>query len=98
MSTFVPSGVNLEAQRKWFVVDASGQTVGRLATRVASVLRGKHKASFTPFIDMGDHVVIVNAEKAVFSNGAKLEQKFYRHHTGYPGGLKEISARDQFAR
>lgn len=97
MSTFVPSGVNLEAQRKWFVIDATGQTVGRLATRVATILRGKHKPTYTPFIDMGDHVVIVNAEKVVFK-GNKLEQKMYRHHTGWPGGLKEISARDQLER
>ncbi len=97
MSTYVPSGVNLEAQRNWFVVDATGQTVGRLATRVASVLRGKHKPTFTPYIDMGDHVVIVNAEKVVFK-GNKLQDKMYRHHTGYPGGLKEISARDQMER
>jgi large subunit ribosomal protein L13 len=97
MSTFVPSGVNLEAQRKWFVVDANGQTVGRLAARVASVLRGKHKATFTPYIDMGDHVIVVNAEKAVFT-GSKLDQKMYRHHTGYPGGLKETTARALLAR
>jgi large subunit ribosomal protein L13 len=97
MSTFVPSGVNLEAQRKWFVVDATGQTVGRLATQVATILRGKHKPTYTPFIDMGDHVVIVNAEKIVFK-GNKLDQKMYRHHTGFPGGLKEISARDQLGR
>ena len=97
MSTFVPSGVNLEAGRTWYVVDASGQTVGRLATRVASILRGKHKPTYTPFLDMGDHVVIVNAEKVVFK-GNKLQEKMYRHHTGYPGGLKEVSARDQLAR
>ena len=97
MSTFVPSGVNLEAQRTWYVVDAAGQTVGRLATQVASILRGKHKPTFTPFLDMGDHVVIVNAEKVVFK-GNKLEEKMYRHHTGYPGGLKEFTARDVMAR
>ena len=97
MSTFVPSGANLEAQRKWFVVDADGQTVGRLAARVAAVLRGKHKPTFTPFLDMGDHVVIVNAEKIVFK-GNKLDDKMYRHHTGWPGGLKEIKARDLLAR
>lgn len=98
MSTFIPSGANLEAQRKWYVVDAEGQSVGRLSARVAAILRGKHKATFTPYIDMGDHVVIVNAEKIIFNGGNKLEAKFYRHHTGYPGGLKEISARDQLAR
>jgi large subunit ribosomal protein L13 len=97
MSTFIPSGANLEAQRRWFVVDADGQTVGRLASRVAAVLRGKHKPTFTPFLDMGDHVVIVNAEKVVFK-GDKLDDKFYRHHTGWPGGLKEVKARDMLAR
>ena len=97
MSTFIPSGVNLEANRTWYVVDAAGQTVGRLATRVARVLTGKNKPTYTPFIDMGDHVVIVNAEKVVFK-GNKLLEKMYRHHTGYPGGLKEISARDLMQR
>ena len=97
MSTYVPSGVNLEAQRTWFVVDATGQTVGRLASRVARVLTGKNKPTYTPYIDMGDHVVIVNAEKVVFK-GNKLLDKMYRHHTGYPGGLKEISARDLMQR
>jgi large subunit ribosomal protein L13 len=97
MSTFVPSGINLEAQRTWYVVDATGETVGRLATRVARVLTGKNKPTYTPFSDMGDHVVIVNAEKVVFK-GNKLLEKMYRHHTGYPGGLKEISARDLMQR
>jgi len=97
MSTFVPSGINLEAQRTWYVVDATGETVGRLATRVARVLTGKNKPTYTPFIDMGDHVVIVNAEKVVFK-GNKLLEKMYRHHTGFPGGLKEISARDLMQR
>jgi large subunit ribosomal protein L13 len=97
MSTFVPSGINLEAQRTWYVVDAAGQTVGRLASRVARVLTGKNKPTYTPFLDMGDHVVIVNAEKVVFK-GNKLSDKLYRHHTGYPGGLKEVSARDLMQR
>ena len=79
------------------LVDASGQTVGRLATRIASILRGKHKPTFTPFLDMGDHVVIVNAEKVVFK-GNKLQEKMYRHHTGSPGGLKEVTARDMMER
>ena len=97
MSTFIPSGANLEAQRAWYIVDATGQTVGRMATRIAMILRGKHKPTYTPFLDMGDHVVIINAEKIVFT-GNKLEDKFYRHHTGWPGGLKEIAARDLLAR
>lgn len=97
MSTYIPSGKNLEAGRQWFIVDATGQTVGRLASVVASVLMGKRKPTFTPFLDMGDHVVIVNAEKIVFT-GDKLNQKMYRHYTHHPGGLREISARDQLQR
>lgn len=91
MSTYFPSGKNIEATRKWFVVDAAGQTVGRLASQVAQVLMGKTKPTYTPFIDTGDHVIIVNAEKVVFS-GDKWKDKLYRHHTGWPGGLKEIAA------
>jgi large subunit ribosomal protein L13 len=97
MDTYFPSGKDLEATRKWFVVDASGKTVGRLSARIAAILRGKHKPTYTPFLDMGDHVVVVNAEKAVFK-GAKVEQKLYRRHTGYPGGLREVSVRDQLQR
>ena len=91
MGTFVPSGKNLEQTRRWFVIDADGKTVGRLATTAASLLMGKTKPSYTPYIDVGDHVVIINAEKVVFT-GNKLKQKMYRHHTGWPGGLKEITA------
>jgi large subunit ribosomal protein L13 len=91
MGTFVPSGKNLEQMRRWFVIDADGKTVGRLATTAASLLMGKTKPSYTPYIDVGDHVVIINAEKVVFT-GNKLKQKMYRHHTGWPGGLKEITA------
>lgn len=87
MKTFMPSGKNIE--RKWYVVDAEGQTLGRLASQVAAVLRGKHKPEFTPFLDMGDYVIIVNAEKVRLS-GKKLDQKVYSTHTGQPGGLKEI--------
>ena len=94
MRTFVPSGKNLEADRKWHLVDAEGKTVGRLASRVATILMGKAKPSYTPYIDVGDHVVIVNAEKVVLT-GTKWQDKVYRHHTGYPGGLKEISAQKQ---
>jgi large subunit ribosomal protein L13 len=94
METFVPSGKNLEQGRKWHLIDASGKTVGRLATQAASVLMGKTKPSYTPYIDVGDHVVIINAEKVVFT-GNKLHDKIYRHHTGWPGGLKEISAEKQ---
>ena len=94
MGTFVPSGKNLEQSRKWHLIDASGKTVGRLATQAASILMGKNKPTYTPYIDVGDHIVIINAEKVVFT-GRKLQDKVYRHHTGWPGGLKEISAQKQ---
>ena len=94
MGTYIPSGKNLEQTRKWHLIDARGKTVGRLASEAAKLLMGKHKPSFTPFIDVGDHVVIINADKVVFT-GNKLQQKFYRHHTGWPGGLKEVSAQKQ---
>jgi large subunit ribosomal protein L13 len=97
MSTHFPSGAGLAENRKWYVVDAAGQTVGRLATEVARVLSGKNNPLWTPFLDMGDHVIVINASKAVFK-GSKAEQKVYRHHTLYPGGLREISVKDQFAR
>ena len=80
-----------EIQRKWFVVDAEGQVLGRLATRVATILRGKHKTTFSPHLDVGDHVVVINAEKVQLT-GRKLKNKQYRWHTGYIGGLKEVSA------
>lgn len=97
MSTHFPSGTGLAENRKWYVVDAAGQTVGRLATEVASILSGKRNPQWTPFMDMGDHVIVINASKAVFK-GSKAEQKVYRHHTQYPGGLREISVQDQFAK
>ena len=74
-----------EVERKWYVVDAEGKTVGRLAAEVAKVLRGKHKPTFTPHVDTGDHVIVINADKAVFT-GKKLVQKTYFRHSGYPGG------------
>jgi large subunit ribosomal protein L13 len=83
-----------DVQRDWYVVDAQGETLGRLATRVATVLRGKHKAIFTPHVDCGDYVIIVNAEK-VHTTGQKLNQKKYYRHSGYPGGLKEVTLKDQ---
>jgi large subunit ribosomal protein L13 len=79
-----------EVERKWYVVDAEGKTLGRLATEIARVLRGKNKPQYTPHIDTGDFVVVVNAEKVVVT-GKKATQKVYRRHTGYPGGLKETS-------
>ena len=78
-----------EIDRAWYVIDASGQTLGRLSSEVASILRGKHKPTYTPHIDTGDFVIIINAEKIQLT-GDKLLQKKYRYHTGYPGGLKEM--------
>jgi large subunit ribosomal protein L13 len=86
-----------EIEREWYVVDASGQTLGRLATRIASVLRGKHKPTFTPHVDCGDFVIVVNAHK-IRVTGRKMDQKFYHRHSGYPGGLKSTSLRDQLNR
>ena len=83
-----------DIQRDWYVVDAQGQTLGRLATRTAAILRGKHKPTYTPHVDCGDYVIIVNAEK-VHVTGQKMRQKKYYRHSGYPGGLTEISLRDQ---
>jgi large subunit ribosomal protein L13 len=90
MKTVIPSGVNIP--RKWHVVDAEEAILGRLASKAAHILMGKHKATYTPYIDMGDHVIVVNAEKVKLT-GAKEEQKIYRNHSGYPGGLREVSAR-----
>lgn len=95
MSTYFPSGKGLADTRKWFVVDASGKTVGRLATEVARMLSGKNNPAWTPFMDMGDHVVVINASKAVFT-GSKNDQKVYRRHTLYPGGLRETTVKEMF--
>jgi len=81
-----------DIQREWFVVDASGQTLGRLATRIATVLRGKHKPIYTPSMDTGDFVIVVNADKVAVT-GRKLDQKMYYRYSGYPGGLTETSLR-----
>jgi large subunit ribosomal protein L13 len=81
-----------EVSRRWFVVDAQGKVLGRLASRIAMVLRGKNKPVFTPFLDTGDFVVVLNAGQVTLT-GKKLDQKMYYRHSGYPGGLKEISAR-----
>ena len=85
----------LEVQEKWYLVNAEGKTLGRLAARVAGMLRGKHRPTFTPHVDMGDHVVIVNAEK-IHLTGNKMETKLYRRHSGYPGGLKTTTAQHVF--
>jgi len=95
MRTYVPAGKearDLAAGNQWWVVDASGQVLGRLATRVARLLIGKDKAVFTPHLDCGDHVVVINADK-IRLTGNKIDQKLYQHHSGYPGGLKEIPVR-----
>ena len=94
-TTFMAKPQNV--QRKWFVVDAEGKTLGRLASQVAAILRGKHKPTFTPHTDAGDFVIIVNAEK-IHLTGKKLTDKMYRRHTGYPGGLKEVAAKDLLER
>lgn len=79
-----------EVERKWYVIDAEGKNLGRLASEVASILRGKKKPIYTPHVDTGDYVIIVNADKIAVT-GNKMQQKVYKHHTGYPGGLKEIT-------
>lgn len=89
MNTYVVKGNSIE--RKWYVVDASGLTLGRLASQVAAILRGKNKPTFTPNLDTGDYVIVVNADKIVLT-GKKLEKKMYYHHTGYRGGLRDVSA------
>jgi large subunit ribosomal protein L13 len=86
-----------DIKREWFVIDATGMTLGRLATQIATVLKGKHKPIYSPHMDTGDFVIVVNAHK-VRVTGRKLDQKFYYRHSGYPGGLKEISLRDQLDR
>jgi large subunit ribosomal protein L13 len=88
MPTTIPSGKDI--QRKWFVLDATGKTLGRLSTQAASILSGKLNPLYTPYIDMGDHVIIVNADKIVLT-GLKSDQKLYRRYTGFPGGLREES-------
>ena len=90
METYIPR--QGEVEPKWYVVNAAGQVLGRLATQVATLLRGKHREQFTPFLDLGDHVIVVNAAR-VHLTGNKWDQKVYRHFSGYSGGLKEISAR-----
>jgi large subunit ribosomal protein L13 len=94
MSTYFPKG---EIARKWFVVDASGQTLGRLATRVARILAGKDSPQYTPFLDTGDHVIVINAEKVKIS-GLKADKKTYYHYTGYPGGIRAEEYKKRFER
>ena len=87
MSTFMQKPAEIE--RKWYIVDAAGQPLGKTAVTAATLLRGKHKPEFTPNVDCGEFVIVINASKAVLT-GKKLEQKYYRHHSGYIGGLKEM--------
>lgn len=95
MSTYMANPANVE--RKWYVVDASGQTLGRLSSEVAKILRGKNKPEFTPNVDTGDYVIIINAEKVAVT-GKKLDQKKYYHHSEYVGGMKEQTLRERLAR
>jgi len=95
MSTYFPKAG--EIVRKWYVVDASGQTLGRLASQVARRLMGKENPRYTPFLDTGDHVIVINAEKVKIT-GMKAEQKVYQHYTGYPGGLRTEDFRKRFAK
>ena len=94
LKTFMANAQNVE--RKWYVVDADGMVLGRLATQVANILRGKTKPIYTPHVDTGDYVIIINAEKAILT-GKKLDQKVYYHHSGYAGGLKETKYRNLMA-
>lgn len=95
MKTFMAKEEQID--RKWYVIDAQGKPLGRLASEVAQILRGKNKPQYTPHCDVGDHVIILNAEKILLT-GRKMEQKMYRHHSLYPGGLKEVKARTFIAK
>ena len=87
--TFMANEANID--RKWYVIDAEGKTMGRLSSEVASILRGKHKVTYTPHVDCGDHVILINAEK-IYLSGNKAEDKIYYRHSNHPGGIKSISA------
>lgn len=92
-TTYMPHGQEAIQNRKWYVIDAEGKTLGRLASEAAAILRGKHKPTFTPHVDTGDHVIIINAEKVKLT-GKKWTDKLYRFHSQYPGGLKTFTAKD----
>lgn len=94
MSTFLQNPANVD--RKWYVIDAAGKPLGRVAAKAAILLNGKHKVTFTPNVDCGDHVVIINCDKAVLT-GSKLDKKFYHHHTGWIGGMKSVNYRTLMA-
>jgi large subunit ribosomal protein L13 len=85
-----------EIESKWYIIDAANKPLGRVATEAAKLLRGKHKPTFTPNIDVGDHVIVLNCDQVILT-GNKLNQKMYRHHSGYIGGMKEVSAKDMMA-
>ena len=95
MGTFMAKPAEIE--RKWYIIDAAGRPLGRTASEAARILRGKHKPIFTPHIDTGDFVIIINADQAILT-GKKLDQKMYYHHSGYPGGLKEVKYKDLMAK
>lgn len=95
MKTYVTKPADVE--RNWYVVDAEGQTLGRMASRIAAILRGKHKPTFSPSVDCGDYVIVVNADKITVT-GRRMDQKMYYRHSGYPGGIKSISLREQLER
>jgi large subunit ribosomal protein L13 len=95
MNSFMAKTETVE--RKWYVVDATDHTLGRLASEIAKILRGKNKPTYTPHVDTGDHVIVLNADKIKLT-GKKLDQKLYRYHTGHPGGLREIKYRDLLAK
>ena len=95
MKTFMANPAKID--RKWYVVDAEGQTLGRLASEVAKVLRGKNKPEFTPHVDTGDYLIVINAEKVKLT-GKKLDQKIYHHHSDYVGGMKEVTLREKLAK
>jgi large subunit ribosomal protein L13 len=86
-----------DIEREWFVVDATGQTLGRLASKIAGILKGKHKVTYSPHLDVGDYVVVVNADK-IHVTGRKMDQKMYYRHTGYPGGIRQATLRQQLDR
>lgn len=87
----------LEVERKWYVIDATDKTLGRLSTEIARRLRGKHKPTYTPHVDCGDHIIVINAEKVKLT-GNKATQKVYRHHTGFMGGMREVSFKEMLAK
>ncbi|MFN8450441.1 MAG: 50S ribosomal protein L13 [Anaerolineae bacterium] len=95
VKTYTPKPQDID--RKWWIVDAEGQTLGRLASKIAPILRGKHKPSFAPNIDVGDYVIVINCDKIAVT-GNKLDEKMYYRHSGYPGGLTEITLRDNLRR